>query len=206
MGEGERTTAGARLKEESLACIEACAQRPEEAAVLIERFPWARWRPGVRATLVFIQREDEVLLIEKKTGLGAGKVNGPGGKLEPGESPLECARREVAEELSLSVEALTPMAQLRFLMSTHPDIECVVFVTEHFTGTPTESREAKPLWVSIEEIPWARMWADDVLWLPRILKGERLSASFAFRGETLCAERIESVEESTLDARAEQHW
>ena len=160
----------------------------------------------MRATLVFIRKGAEVLLIEKKTGLGAGKVNGPGGKLEPGECPLECARREVAEELSLSVEALTPMAQLRFLMSTHPDIECVVFVTEHFTGIPTESREAKPLWVSIEEIPWARMWADDVLWLPRILKGERLSASFAFQGETLCAERIDLVEESALEARAEQRW
>ena len=55
------------------------------------------WTPNMRANLVFLTRGEEVLLIHKKTGLGAGKINGPGGKLEPGESPLDAARREVLD-------------------------------------------------------------------------------------------------------------
>ena len=63
----------------------------EEAATA---FP-ETWQPNMVANLVFLTRGQEVLLIHKKTGLGAGKINGPGGKLEPGESPLEGAIREV---------------------------------------------------------------------------------------------------------------
>ena len=55
------------------------------------------------ATLVFVLRDNEVLLIRKKRGLGAGKINGPGGKLEAGETPRQCALREVREELCISV-------------------------------------------------------------------------------------------------------
>ncbi len=49
---------------------------------------WNNWEPGLRATLMFIVDEarEEVLLIRKKRGLGAGKINGPGGKIDPGET------------------------------------------------------------------------------------------------------------------------
>ena len=58
---------------------------------------WARWAPRDTATLLFVVRassaqgahgEREVLLIRKKRGLGAGKINGPGGRLEPDETSL----------------------------------------------------------------------------------------------------------------------
>ena len=48
---------------------------------------WSTWRARDPATLVFVLRGDEVLLIDKKTGLGMGKVNAPGGKVDPGETP-----------------------------------------------------------------------------------------------------------------------
>ena len=70
---------------------------------------WKSWQPGVRATLMFIidEAKREVLLIRKKRGLGAGKINGPGGKIDPGETSLECAVRETQEELG--VTALNPI-------------------------------------------------------------------------------------------------
>mgnify|MGYP000134410528 CR=1 FL=1 len=58
---------------------------------------WKRWQAKDPATLVFVFRGDEVLLINKKTGLGKGKVNAPGGKVDPGETPEERAEREEAE-------------------------------------------------------------------------------------------------------------
>ena len=39
---------------------------------------WDSWQAKDPATLVFVFRDDEILLINKKTGLGKGKVNGPG--------------------------------------------------------------------------------------------------------------------------------
>ncbi len=68
---------------------------------------WASWQPTVRATLMFVCEEGRVLLIRKKRGFGMGKVNGPGGKLDPGESELDCAVRETVEELG--VRALDPV-------------------------------------------------------------------------------------------------
>jgi 8-oxo-dGTP diphosphatase len=60
---------------------------------------WATWQPRQRASLCFIVREEKILLIHKKRGFGAGKINGPGGKIDPGETPLESALRETFEEL-----------------------------------------------------------------------------------------------------------
>ncbi|MBT4161861.1 MAG: NUDIX hydrolase, partial [Gammaproteobacteria bacterium] len=43
---------------------------------------WENWEPEEVATLLFVVRDGRVLLIRKKRGLGAGKINGPGGRLE----------------------------------------------------------------------------------------------------------------------------
>ena len=64
-----------------------------------EQIDWQRWEPDEHATLCFVIRGGEILLIRKKRGLGAGKINGPGGRLEPGETALDCAVRETREEL-----------------------------------------------------------------------------------------------------------
>ena len=50
----------------------------------VNEIEWASWQPQVRATLLFVIKEGQVLLIHKKRGLGQGKVNGPGGKIEAG--------------------------------------------------------------------------------------------------------------------------
>ena len=65
----------------------------------ISEIDWQTWEAQDPATLVFVVTGGRILLIRKKRGLGAGKINGPGGRLEPGESPLDCAIREVQEEL-----------------------------------------------------------------------------------------------------------
>ena len=61
----------------------------------------ATWRPHDVATLLFDRRGGRALLVRKKRGLGAGKINAPGGRLEPGEAPRDAAVREVREELGV---------------------------------------------------------------------------------------------------------
>lgn len=44
-------------------------------------------------TLIVVCNEDKILLGFKKRGFGAGKWNGFGGKVEPGENIVNCAKR-----------------------------------------------------------------------------------------------------------------
>lgn len=157
----------------------------------VQDFDWESWQPGMWSTIVFIVQEDQVLLIDKKTGLGKGKVNGPGGKVEGGESWLQCAQREVQEELGIEVGTLKWMAELRFLMSDYPDILCHVFFAIEYNGEPSESREARPFWCKINEVPYAKMWEDDQYWLPRALLGERVLGLFSFEGDQMLSLKVE---------------
>ena len=88
---------------------------------------WASWQPGDRATLTFVLRDAEILLIRKKRGLGAGKINGPGGRIEPGESKLECAIREVEEELCVTPQELRACGELSYQFCDGYSIHVSVF-------------------------------------------------------------------------------
>jgi len=146
---------------------------------------WQEWRGEILATLLFVIRDGEILLIEKKRGIGAGKVNGPGGKIDPGETPMECAIRETMEELHVKALNVRKRGELCFAMSDIPDIHCHVFVADDIEGEPTETDEAIPLWTSLEKIPYDRMWADDIYWLPQMIAGQSFLGRFLFEGETI---------------------
>jgi 8-oxo-dGTP diphosphatase len=145
----------------------------------------------IHATLMFIVKDGQILLIEKKRGHGEGKVNGPGGKMDPGESPLECAIRETQEELCISVKEAHKVAELWFEMSDYPNLLCHVFLANDFEGQPTETDEAVPLWASVNSIPYERMWADDRHWLPLILGGKTLLGKFTFEGDHMLSKHVE---------------
>ncbi len=131
---------------------------------------WVKgWQPEFVGTLVFVRSAGEVLLIRKKTGHGAGKINGPGGKLAIGETAFECAVREVREEVGLELHDPVCLAELRFVERNGPQWLGFAFVAETFTGNPVETREADPFWCAIDAIPYDDMWPDDAIWLPRIL-------------------------------------
>ncbi|MYD42912.1 MAG: 8-oxo-dGTP diphosphatase [Gammaproteobacteria bacterium] len=152
------------------------------------------WQPTRFATLVYLLRDDEVLLIEKLRGHGAGKVNAPGGHIEVGETPEECGIREVIEEVGVAVLEADVMATLRF-HDTAKDFDMLGYamVTSRFTGEPRSSDEAIPFWVKQHEIPFDRMWEDDRLWLPRILAGERLDCELVFSDDVLKQNHIVKI-------------
>jgi 8-oxo-dGTP diphosphatase len=141
---------------------------------------WTEWQPKDRATLCFVLMDDQILLIEKKRGLGKGKVNAPGGRMEAGETPAECAVRETIEELH--VKPLNPenRGRLRFQFKDGYSLECWIFSATEHEGNATETDEAAPLWTRTDRIPYDRMWADDILWLPHMLSGHNVEGTFLF--------------------------
>lgn len=157
------------------------------------RDSWESWVPNLHANLVFIVQNGSVLLIHKKRGLGAGKLNGPGGKLEPGETAMEAAVREAQEELCITPLDLLELGLLHFDFTDGLKLHCTVFRGESFDGTPTETEEARPEWFGIDAIPFDRMWADDIHWLPGLIAGRKFSAWFEFDGETMLSRRIDWI-------------
>jgi len=154
-------------------------------------FDWTTWRPEILATLLFVVRDGMILLIEKKRGIGAGKVNGPGGKIDPGETPMQAAIRETREELCVTPHPPRKMGELCFSMSDVPDIHCHVYLADGCDGDPEETDEAVPLWTPVGEIPYHRMWEDDRHWLPAVLEGRTFLGRFVFDGERMLWKSLE---------------
>ena len=146
---------------------------------------WIGWKAVDPATLVFVVCDGHILLIHKKRGLGAGKINGPGGRLEPGEAPLDCAVREVREELRVTPVGLVELGEHCFQFTDDYSTHVHVFRASGCDGEPVETDEAGPIWAPLDEIPYDRMWEDDVLWLPLLLEGRRFTGRFLFEGDKM---------------------
>jgi 8-oxo-dGTP diphosphatase len=154
---------------------------------------WSAWKPGQTATLLFVIRDGRILLIHKKRGLGAGKINGPGGRIEPGESPRAAAIREVREELLVTPLRVARAGELRFQFTDGLALHVHVFTAEGCDGEPRETGEAVPLWFDVRRIPYRRMWSDDPHWMPLMLKGVRFRGDFLFDGDRLLDGRVARV-------------
>jgi len=152
---------------------------------------WADWKPTEKAVLVFLRDGGNVLLIHKKRGLGKGKVNGPGGRLEAGETWEDAGIRETKEETGLTPLSLTAAADLRFQFTDGYALAARVFLAEGWKGTLTACEEADPFWQPLADIPWSQMWADDALWLPQVFLGHWVKAQFVFDGEKMKEANIE---------------
>lgn len=152
---------------------------------------WSAWSPKERATLLMVLRDGEGLFIVKKRGLGAGKINAPGGRLEPGETPLQAAVRETQEEVGITPGGVRAAGELLFQFSDGHAIHGYVFTADAFTGTPVETPEAVPLWLRMNELPYHRMWQDDRVWMPLLLQGKSFTGRFLFDGDQMLGCRME---------------
>jgi 8-oxo-dGTP diphosphatase len=135
----------------------------------------------------------------KKTGFGRGKYNGFGGKFEDGETPASAAVRELAEECGLTANEadLEYVGELQFVFPANPefDHDVQLYVVHTWQGEPKETPEMRPEWFSVAEIPYRDMWADDIYWLPAVLKGKQVS------GRVIFGENNEDVDDITIRSK-----
>jgi 8-oxo-dGTP pyrophosphatase MutT (NUDIX family) len=149
------------------------------------------------ATLCYIfdrtnQDDIKVLLGMKKEGrFGAGKLNGFGGKVEPGETYEGTAIREMEAESGIEASDLEKVAELDFKFTNAPpgkdwDQVVHVYFAKSWKGTPTESNEMIPEWYSVEPFLnqrnkiYKKCWPDDKYWFPKVLRGKKLYGWIVF--------------------------
>ncbi len=132
-------------------------------------------------TLVYVIRDEKILLIRKKRGFGEGYFNGAGGKVHDDETLEEAAVREFREELCAAPGPLEWRGALEFYNNDRLEMVVHVFVTDSYEGELCESDEAEPHWFDLDGIPYDNMWADDRHWFPLLLAGELFYGRFWFR-------------------------
>ncbi len=163
---------------------------------MINRFEdvdWTQWQPTEHATLMFIVDGDKVLLIRKKRGLGEGKINGPGGRLEPNESIEECAIRETREELGVTAIEPRLTGRHQFQFSDGYALEVYVFMTHQYSGTAIETDEAIPLWTTIDQMPYDEMWEDDRIWLPLMFRNQAFDGRYLFDKDRMLGHELDEL-------------
>jgi len=170
--------------------IEVFSENPDT----VGEVDWDAWEPKETAVITYIFKDDKVLLINKKTGLGAGKVNAPGGRVEPAEMAIEAAVREVQEETGLTPLNVKEVGQLSFIFKDGYSLKGFVYFADDCTGEMIETDEADPFWQAVSEIPYDKMWEDDELWLPPAMDGKYIKGHFIFEGDKMLSHSIEEIQ------------
>ena len=71
-----------------------------------------------------------------------------------------------------------------------------VFVSNKWTGEPTETKEMRPEWFSFDDIPYDKMWKDDILWLPWLLHADPqyfIGAAYFDKDDTMLNHSFKSI-------------
>jgi 8-oxo-dGTP diphosphatase len=120
--------------------------------------------------------------VKKPNDMHAGKWNGLGGKLEPGETPEECAIREIWEEAGLRV--INP--KLRGIItfpgfSNDEDWYTFIFVVDDFQGVLIDSPEGDLKWIPEEQLLDLTLWEGDRIFIPWLDTTAIFSAKFVYK-------------------------
>lgn len=140
------------------------------------------------ATLCYVKHKGQTLMIHRaKTQADThGKSNGLGGKFEVGESPEDCAIREVKEESGLDVKNPMLKGILTFPnLDGRDDWYVFVFVIHEFIGELIDSPEGHLEWISDDDLLTLNLWEGDRHFLPWLSGDKFFSAKFDYRDGNL---------------------
>ena len=140
-------------------------------------------------TLVYLKRDNKTLMlhrVKKELDYHEGKWNGLGGKLEPGETPEECAIREVKEESGLDVVNPYLEGIMTFPMFDNVDDWYVfLFTASEFSGDMIDSPEGNLSWIDDEKLLDLPMWEGDYVFLKWVGGDRFFSAKFIYKNKEL---------------------
>jgi len=106
--------------------------------------------PGASACIPVDEDGNVYLVRQDRIAIGRDTIEIPAGKLEPGEDPLEAAKRELGEETGLSAENWT------HLVSQYPAAAYDQEIVHIYLATGLHKGSAHPdedEWVSVEKQP-----------------------------------------------------
>jgi 8-oxo-dGTP diphosphatase len=150
------------------------------------------------ATLCFPIRDGEVLLAEKQRKIGAGYLNGFGGRAEAIDRDLqETNTRETEEEIGIIIKNAKKMGEIAFHNPSDEDelkrMKVHIFTATEWDGEPTETDEMKKIaWYKIDCLDYDKFLPADRLFMPQILDGKSVKGFIEYNDDW-------SVKTSSID-------
>jgi len=136
------------------------------------------------ATLCYVISNNNTLMLyrnKKKDDYHRGKWNGLGGKFEPGETPEECAIREVSEESGLIMKNPKMKGFITFpLFDGVKDWYVFLFTANEFEGTLIDSNEGSLEWIPNDKLLELNLWEGDKIFIPWLFQEKFFSAKFVY--------------------------
>lgn len=118
----------------------------------------------LETTLCYLVQDEKYLMlhrIKKKVDVNKDKWIGIGGKFLPGETPEECARREIQEETGLQALSMEYRGTVDFRCTGWPEERMHLFWVDQFQGTLLECEEGELEWISEEKMDSLPQWEGD---------------------------------------------
>ncbi|MCZ7603403.1 MAG: 8-oxo-dGTP diphosphatase [Melioribacteraceae bacterium] len=136
------------------------------------------------ATLCYVQKDNKTLMLyrnKKENDYHEGKWNGLGGKFELGESPEDCAIREIKEEAGLTVKNIIMKGFITFpLFDGKDDWHVFLFVIDKFEGDLIDSPEGELDWIDNDKLSEINLWEGDKIFIPWLFEDKFFSAKFNY--------------------------
>lgn len=141
-------------------------------------------------TLCYIENDERYLMlhrIKKEEDANKGKWIGVGGKLEIGETPAECVKREIAEETSLEIKELRYRGKVSFISDVYDDELMHLFTAKSENDKFSLCTEGELKWIAKEDILSLNLWDGDKVFLEYLLKDKKefFNLSLIYQGEKL---------------------
>ncbi len=137
----------------------------------------------LNTTLTVFFKDNKILLGEKKRGFAKGTLNGIGGKQDNDETIDETMIRECQEEIGVTPIDYVLIGKIHFdvwYKGERVNMYMHVYACTKFDGEIIETEEMLPKWYDIDKIPYEKMLADDLLWMPMALEGKQFVGDVKF--------------------------
>ncbi len=109
-------------------------------------------RKPLVVTAAIIENDGKILIAKRKEGWRfAGKWEFPGGKIEPNETPEECLRRELREELGIETQIGGFFCSSVYAYP-HATVELLAYRASHVSGEYTLHDHQEIRWVLPEQL------------------------------------------------------
>lgn len=149
----------------------------------------------ILTTICYLKKDHKTLLlhrIKKENDINEGKWIGIGGKIEKGESPIDCIKREVFEESGYILNKINYVGFITFPNIYHGEDEGMfLFTSDDFSGEMIQDcHEGNLKWIDDTKIKELPMWEGDRYFFEWFDKKNKILAKFSYENDKLIEKDI----------------